>query len=138
MRISTITNWAYGATLVLTGVSAAAFLAAGRAAETERAALEQHLAFAAVSEDLTEGAEELTDAARLVAMRGEPRALADWRLKLTTERRRERALEQVRRMDASPAERAAVAEAEAATGLVADDPIRFGSERILDAVLAAL
>lgn len=113
MRISTITNWAYGATLVLTGVSAAAFLAAGRAAETERAALEQHLAFAAVSEDLTEGAEELTDAARLVAMRGGPRALADWRLKLTTERRRERALEQVRRMDASPAERAAVAEAEA-------------------------
>jgi uncharacterized NAD-dependent epimerase/dehydratase family protein len=34
--------------------------------------------------------------------------------------------------------RAAVAEAEAVTGLVADDPVRFGPERLLDAVLAAL
>ncbi|GAB3352366.1 DUF1611 domain-containing protein [Modestobacter lapidis] len=34
--------------------------------------------------------------------------------------------------------RAAIAEAEAATGLVADDVIRFGPDRVLDAVLAAL
>jgi uncharacterized NAD-dependent epimerase/dehydratase family protein len=34
--------------------------------------------------------------------------------------------------------RAAVAEAEAETGLTTDDPVRFGSERLLDAVLAAL
>jgi uncharacterized NAD-dependent epimerase/dehydratase family protein len=33
--------------------------------------------------------------------------------------------------------RAAVAAAEAETGLVADDPVRFGAERLLDAVLAA-
>jgi uncharacterized NAD-dependent epimerase/dehydratase family protein len=32
----------------------------------------------------------------------------------------------------------AVAQAEAETGLPADDPVRFGSERLLDAVLAAL
>jgi uncharacterized NAD-dependent epimerase/dehydratase family protein len=36
------------------------------------------------------------------------------------------------------AARAAVAEAEAATGLPADDVVRFGAERVLDAVLAAL
>jgi uncharacterized NAD-dependent epimerase/dehydratase family protein len=36
------------------------------------------------------------------------------------------------------AAREAVAEAEAETGLTADDPVRFGSERLLDAVLAAL
>jgi uncharacterized NAD-dependent epimerase/dehydratase family protein len=34
--------------------------------------------------------------------------------------------------------RAAVAEAEEETGLPADDPVRFGAERLLDAVLAAL
>ena len=33
--------------------------------------------------------------------------------------------------------RAAIAEAEAETGLVADDPVRFGAGRLLDAVLAA-
>ena len=31
--------------------------------------------------------------------------------------------------------RSAVAEAESETGLVADDPVRFGAERLLDAVL---
>ncbi len=36
------------------------------------------------------------------------------------------------------AARRAVAEAEAETGLPADDPVRFGSERLLDAVMAAL
>ena len=36
------------------------------------------------------------------------------------------------------AARAAIARAEAETGLVADDPVRFGADRILDAVLASL
>jgi uncharacterized NAD-dependent epimerase/dehydratase family protein len=34
--------------------------------------------------------------------------------------------------------RAAVAAAEAETGLVADDPVRFGAGRLVDAVLARL
>ena len=34
--------------------------------------------------------------------------------------------------------RAAVVEAEAETGLVADDPVRFGAGKLVDAVLAAL
>ena len=34
--------------------------------------------------------------------------------------------------------RAAVADAEASTGLVADDPVRFGADRLLDAVLDSL
>ena len=42
-----------------------------------------------------------------------------------------------RALDESAA-RAAVAGAEAATGLPADDPVRFGAGRLLDAVLAAL
>ena len=36
------------------------------------------------------------------------------------------------------AARAALTAAAAETGLVADDPVRFGPERLLDAVLAAL
>ena len=36
------------------------------------------------------------------------------------------------------AARAAIARAEAETGLTADDPVRFGADRILDAVLASL
>ncbi|NUT55267.1 MAG: DUF1611 domain-containing protein [Thermoleophilia bacterium] len=39
---------------------------------------------------------------------------------------------------ADDAARAAVARAEAETGLAADDPVRFGADRILDAVLASL
>ena len=34
--------------------------------------------------------------------------------------------------------RAAIAAAEAETGLVADDPVRFGADRLLDAIVAAL
>ena len=34
--------------------------------------------------------------------------------------------------------RAAVADAERETGLVADDPVRFGAGRLVDAVLARL
>jgi uncharacterized NAD-dependent epimerase/dehydratase family protein len=36
------------------------------------------------------------------------------------------------------AAREAIAAAEAQTGLVADDVVRFGAERVLDAVVAAL
>jgi uncharacterized NAD-dependent epimerase/dehydratase family protein len=36
------------------------------------------------------------------------------------------------------AARAAIAAAEDETGLVAEDPVRFGPSRLLDAVLAAL
>ena len=39
---------------------------------------------------------------------------------------------------ADEAARAAIARAEVETGLVADDPVRFGSARLLDAVLTSL
>jgi uncharacterized NAD-dependent epimerase/dehydratase family protein len=41
-------------------------------------------------------------------------------------------------LDSDEAARAAVADAESQTGLVADDVVRFGPERVLDAVVAAL
>lgn len=113
MRISTITNWAYGVTVVLTGLSAAAFLLAAKAAQDERIAVEQHLAFDTLAEDLMVGAEKLSDEARLYAMRGDERHLRAYRQEATTTRTRERAIEQVRQRGATHAELSAIAEAEA-------------------------
>jgi diguanylate cyclase (GGDEF)-like protein len=111
MRISTITNWAYGITVLLTACSGAAFLYAARAAEAERVAVEQHLTFDVLAEDLAVGAEKPSDYARLYAMRGDQRHLDSYRYEATQERTRERALERVRSMGAAPVEVAAVAEA---------------------------
>ncbi len=112
MRISTITNWAYWVTLLLTGLAGAAFLVSAQAADRERAAVEQNLAFDVVAEDLSLGAEALTDQARLYAMRGAARHLDAYRQEATVVRGRDRALLRIRRMDAAPAELAAIAEAE--------------------------
>jgi diguanylate cyclase (GGDEF)-like protein len=112
MRISTITNWAYGVTVLLTGLSGAAFLISAQAAEHERAAVEQHLAFDVLAEDLAVGSETLSDEARLYAVRGDARHLAAYRHEAAVVRTRDRALQRVRSMDAEPGELAAIAEAE--------------------------
>lgn len=110
MRISTITNWAYGLTLVLTAVSAAAFLVSASAAQHERAAVEQHLAFDVVAEDLAVGEEKLTDEARLYAMRGTARHLDAYRRELAEVQTRDHAMQRIRTMDPASAELAAIAE----------------------------
>ena len=112
MRISTITNWAYGVTLLLTGLSGTAFLVAAHAAEAERAAVEQHLVFDTLAEDLEVGAEELSDTARLYAVSGLARHYDDFQHEMQEVRRRDRALERVHALGASADELAAVAEAE--------------------------
>ena len=112
MRISTITNWAYGITVLLTGLSGAAFLLAARASDQERAAVEQHLAFDVVAEDLAVGTEKLTSEARLYAVRGQGRHLDAYRHEAQDVRTRDRALERIRTMDTAPAELAALSEAE--------------------------
>jgi diguanylate cyclase (GGDEF)-like protein len=112
MRISTITNWAYGITLILTAVSGAAFLMASRASDHERAAVEQHLAFDQLAEDLAVGTEKLTSEARLYAVRNETRHLDAYRREVQDVRTRDRALAQIRKLDTAPAERAALADAD--------------------------
>jgi diguanylate cyclase (GGDEF)-like protein len=112
MRISTITTWAYAVTVIFTAVSGAAFLSAGGASDRERAAVEQHLAFDAVAEDLAVGTEKLTDEARLYAMRGAARHLDGYRHEASEVRTRDHALQRARAMDATPSERAALDEAE--------------------------
>jgi len=89
MRITTITNWAYGITVVLTVLSAAAFILSARSATQERQAIEQHLLLNSLGEELALGAEETTDEARLYVMRGEARHLDAFTVDEGEERRRD-------------------------------------------------
>jgi diguanylate cyclase (GGDEF)-like protein len=116
MRLSTITNWAYGITVLLTGLSGAAFLAAAGAATHEREAVEQHLAFDVVAEDLADGTDALTNQARLYAVRDQSRHLDSYRREALVVRTRDRALQRIRGMDAAPAELAALGEADGDLG----------------------
>ncbi|KQV43580.1 MULTISPECIES: diguanylate cyclase [unclassified Rhizobium] len=113
MRISTITNWAYGITVALTVLSGTAFILSARSAEQERRAVEEHLALDDLGEELALGAEERSDEARLYVMRGEERHLDAFRGREDEERRHEAAIRGVRALEASPAELAALEEIEA-------------------------
>nr|WP_298094029.1 diguanylate cyclase [uncultured Shinella sp.] len=91
MRITTITNWAYGITVALTALSGAAFILSSRSAVEERAAAEQHLMLDTLAEELALGAEVSTDEARLYVMRGEERHLQAFQIDEAEERQREAA-----------------------------------------------
>ncbi|WP_117194021.1 diguanylate cyclase [Rhizobium terrae] len=91
MRISTITNWAYGITVVLTALSGAAFIMSSRSAIQERLAVEEHLTLDTLAEDLALGAEVRSDEARLYVMRGEERHLQAFHAEEEAERQREAA-----------------------------------------------
>lgn len=105
MRISTITNWAYGITVILTALSAVAFIMSSRSAEDERRAVEEHLALDTLTEQLEIGAEFSTDEARLYVMRGEQRHLDAFKADAETERQRETAAEKIASRDISAVER---------------------------------
>jgi hypothetical protein len=75
MRISTITNWAYGITVLLTGISGVASIVSVRAADDERIAVARHLTLDDLGEELSLVAERRSDEARLYAMREAPRHL---------------------------------------------------------------
>ncbi|WP_144223258.1 diguanylate cyclase [Mesorhizobium amorphae] len=89
MRITSITNWAYGITVVLTALSGGAFMMSSHSALQERAAVEEHLALDTLAEDLALGAELGSDEARLYVMRGDERYLEAFRAGETSERSRE-------------------------------------------------
>src|SRR6187402_3238082 len=64
MRLATITNWAYGATLVLTLASGTTMILASNAQNRERAAVEMRYRFDRVTENLEEDVFALSDHAR--------------------------------------------------------------------------
>jgi len=71
MKISTITNWAYGVTVLLTVLSGIAFILSVDSAHDERKAVEVHLVLNELGEQLEIDAELRTDEARLYVMRGD-------------------------------------------------------------------
>ena len=108
MRISTITNWAYGVTLLLTGLSGIAFIASVRAADQERLAVQQHLTLDDFGEELSIASEKRSDEARLFAMRGAGRHLAAFRAEEQDVHSREKIIGRIGALDLAPAERAAL------------------------------
>lgn len=110
MRITTITNWAYGITVVLTALSGASFIMSSRSALQERSAVEEHLVLDTLAEELALGAEVMSDEARLYVMRGEERHLQAFRAEEGKELRREQAVTKLAAQALLPAEVEALAE----------------------------
>ncbi|MXN46413.1 diguanylate cyclase [Shinella kummerowiae] len=110
MRITTITNWAYGITVVLTALSGASFIMSSRSALQERSAVEEHLVLDTLAEELALGAEVMSDEARLYVMRGEERHLQAFQAEEGKERRREEAATKLAAQALFPAEVAALTE----------------------------
>lgn len=72
MRIATITNWAYGATVCLTIASGVAMLMASSAEKVERQAVEQRYVFDQLTEEVEVDAWALSDLARLYVIKQAP------------------------------------------------------------------
>ena len=72
MRLATITNWAYGATLVLTLASGTTMILASNAQDRERAAVEQRYRLDQATENLDAEIFALTDHARQFLNTGDP------------------------------------------------------------------
>lgn len=79
MRLATITNWAYGATVLLTLVSAGTMIFASMAQEDERAAVAQRYVLDRATSTLSEDVYALTGQARQYVVSGDPTHLMVYR-----------------------------------------------------------
>ncbi|WP_288990882.1 nuclear transport factor 2 family protein [uncultured Sphingopyxis sp.] len=79
MRLATITNWAYAATVVLTIASSATMLLASNATDRERAAVEQRYRLDQATATLEEDVFLLSDRARQYVNTGDPTYLVGYR-----------------------------------------------------------
>ncbi|MEK1895640.1 MAG: diguanylate cyclase [Rhizobium sp.] len=104
MRISTITNWAYAVTVVLTILSGGAFILSAHSAVRERTAVETRQQLDELVDQLAIAAEQTTEDARLFVMRGEERHLQAFRNADEEERARENAIKGLKATDLSPQE----------------------------------
>ncbi|MBA7801592.1 diguanylate cyclase [Citrobacter freundii] len=84
MRIATITNWAYSATVCLTLASGVVMLMASSADNTERQAVEQRYVFDQLTEEVEIDAWSLSDLARLYVVSKDPDALQAYQQKETS------------------------------------------------------
>jgi diguanylate cyclase (GGDEF)-like protein len=81
VRIATITNWAYGATVCLTLASGVVMLMASHADSVEREAVKQRQQFDQLTENVETDAWMLSDLARLFVIKKEPAILNEYRMK---------------------------------------------------------
>ncbi len=101
MRIATITNWAYGATVCLTLASGVAMLMASNAEKVERQAVEQRYVFDQLTEEVEADAWALSDLARLYVIKQDPAVADQYRQKAETMVRIEHRLQKLRDAGAS-------------------------------------
>ncbi|AMK23617.1 MULTISPECIES: diguanylate cyclase [unclassified Sphingobium] len=108
MRLSTITNYAYGATVALTLASGAVMLMASSTEEKERAAVEQRAAFDQMTATLEEDTYRQTEQARAYAITGDPSHVIAYRREKATLRSVEQRILHLRDRGASVSELAAL------------------------------
>lgn len=104
MRIATITNWAYGATVCLTIASGVAMLMASSAESVERQAVEQRYVFDQLTEEVEVDAWALSDLARLYVIKQDPAVAEEYRQKAETMVRIEHRLRKLKDAGASDEE----------------------------------
>ena len=110
MRLVTITNWAYGATVLLTLVSGATMLLSSSAQEQERAAVEQRFTLDRATERLEEDIFSLTDRARQYLNTGDATYQILYKREVVEEGKLETRLRQTRDAGANPEELALLRE----------------------------
>lgn len=101
MRIATIMNWAYGATVCLTLASGIVMLMASNADNAERTAVKQRQVFDQLTEDVETEAWMLSDLARLFVIKKEPDILEEYRQKESEIKGTEQRIERLKDIGAS-------------------------------------
>lgn len=121
MRLATITNWAYGATVVLTVASSVTMLFATNAQQRERAAVEQRYQLDRTTAQLGNELFALSDRARQYVNTGDPTYLVAYRAEAAALKSVEARIDHVGKAGASADEVAALADAVRLTDLMHDE-----------------
>ncbi|EOC1298977.1 diguanylate cyclase [Cronobacter dublinensis] len=104
MRIATITNFAYGATVALTLASGVVLMMASSADKEERAAVRQSAVFDRLTETVEQETYALTELARVYVVERRAEDLAAWQAKKAQDDNDEAHLARLRDVGASPEE----------------------------------
>ncbi|EOL8969441.1 diguanylate cyclase [Cronobacter dublinensis] len=104
MRIATITNFAYGATVALTLASGVVLMMASSADKEERAAVRQSAAFDRLTETVEQETYALTELARVYVVERRAEDLAAWQAKKAQDDKDEAHLARLRDVGALPEE----------------------------------
>ncbi|EOC1314932.1 diguanylate cyclase [Cronobacter turicensis] len=104
MRIATMTNIAYGATVALTLASGVVLMMASSADKAERAAVRQSAAYDSLTETVEQETYALTELARVYIVDRRPEDLTAWQAKKAKDHKDEAHLARLRDLGATPEE----------------------------------